>query len=104
VKEAAIMTGLDPALVDDLRNRASSGQTVPELLRVLVQRLGPDAASRTLLAKYFMEAFRLPLRFASPIGGWSPDNRGEISDEALQEMVYPHIIETRDIWSTAHTR
>jgi hypothetical protein len=92
------MKGVSDTLVAELRRKASEGASVPDLLRLLHQQIGPDAAYRTTLAKYFMTAFELPLRAVSPIGGWAPDSRGEISDERVQELIYPEIMETKPRW------
>jgi hypothetical protein len=92
------MKGLSDAIVQELRRNASRGAYVPELLRFLVARLGAEGEYRTLLAKYFMAAFDLPLRTVSPLGGWAPDSRGEVSDASVQELIYPEMIQTRQRW------
>jgi hypothetical protein len=68
------------------------------MLRLLHQQLGPDSAYSTTLAKYFMAAFDLPLRTVSPIGGWAPDSSGEISDVRIQELIYPEIMQKKQLW------
>jgi hypothetical protein len=86
------MEGVSDTPVQELRRKASQGASVPEMLRQLHERLGREAAFGTTLAKYFMAAFDLPLRTVSPIGGWSPDSPGEISDARIQELIYPEIM------------
>jgi hypothetical protein len=90
--------GLSDAVVDELRRNASEGASVPELLRLLVEQLGTEADYRSTLARYFMAAFDLPLRTVSPLGGWSPDSRSEISDAKVQELIYPEMIQRRQKW------
>ena len=92
------MNGLSDTLVQELRRHASHGSSVPELLRLLHERLGGEAAYGTALAKYFMAAFDLPLRTVSPIGGWAPDSTGEISDDRIQELIYPEILQKKQLW------
>ncbi len=92
------MKELSDAVVRELRCTASQGASVPELLRLLVDRLGPEAAYSTALARYFMAAFELPLRTVSPIGGWSGAGGGEVSDARIQELIYPEMIERRARW------
>ena len=92
------MKGVSDTLVQELRRNAYDGAKVPDLLRLLHKRLGREAAYGTTLAKYFMAAFDLPLRAVSPIGGWAPDSRGEISDARIQELIYPEIMRKKPIW------
>jgi hypothetical protein len=92
------MSGLNEAIVLELRWAASQGKSVPDLLNYLFERLGPEAAYRSSVLKYFKEAFHLPLRAVTPIGGWSPHNQGEISDEAIQSMLYPPMLQTKAKW------
>jgi hypothetical protein len=68
------------------------------LLRLLHERLGCEAAYGTTLAKYFMAAFDLPLLTVSPIGGWAPNSTGEISDARIQELLYPEIMQKKQLW------
>jgi hypothetical protein len=92
------MKGVSETLVQELRRKASEGASVPDLLRLLHDRLGSEAAYSTTLAKYFMDAFGLPLRTVSSIGGWAPDSGGEISDARIQELIYPEIMEKKPLW------
>src|SRR5437667_12569166 len=92
------MTGLSDVVVQELRRSASDGVSVPDLLRLLIKRLGPESAYGTTLARYFMTAFQLPLQAVAPIGGWSPDSIGEISDGKIQELLHPEILRQRRIW------
>src|SRR5216683_497886 len=97
------MKGVSESLVEELRHNASHGASVPDLLRLLNGRLGFQATYGTTLAKYFMAAFKLPLRTVSPIGGWAPDSTGEISDVRIQELIYPDIMEKKPHWHGSGT-
>jgi hypothetical protein len=97
------MKEVSEALVQELRCKASEGASVPDMLRLLYDRLGSEAAYSTTLAKYFMDAFGLSLRTVSPIGGWAPDSRGEISDARIQELIYPEILEKKHLWLPTST-
>jgi hypothetical protein len=92
------MIEISETLVQELRHKASEGASVPDLLRLLCERLGSDAAYTITLIKYFRSAFDLPLRAVSPIGGWAPDAGGEISDARIQELIYPEIMERQARW------
>src|SRR6266852_4120339 len=98
------MKGVSESLVEELRRNAAHGASVPDLLRLLHERLGQEAAYGTTLAKYFMAAFHLPLRTVSPIGGWAPDSTGEISDARIQELIYPEIMQKKPHWETKRGR
>jgi hypothetical protein len=98
------MKAVSDTLVGELRRKASEGASVPDMLRLLYQQLGPESAYSTRLAKYFMAAFDLPLRSVSPIGGWAPDSKGEISDERIQELIYPEILEKKQRWQPREER
>jgi hypothetical protein len=90
--------GLSDVVVHEWRRNATQGASVPELLRLLVGQLGTEADYRTTLARYFMAAFDLPLAAVSPLGGWAPDSRGEVSDARIQELIYPEMIRRREKW------
>src|SRR5438309_2336429 len=94
------MKGVSESLVEELRRNAAHGANVPDLLRLLHERLGHEATYGTTLAKYFMAAFDLPLGTVSPIGGWAPDSTGEISDARIQELIYPEIMQKKPLWET----
>jgi hypothetical protein len=92
------MNALADTLIQELRHHASRGAAVPDLLRLLHQRLGREAAYGTTLAKYFMAAFCLPLQAVSPIGGWTPETTGGLSDAEIQAIIYPEIMRTKSLW------
>jgi hypothetical protein len=92
------MQGVSDTLVQELRRQASEGVSVPDLLRLLHQRLGREAVYGATLAKYLMAAFDLPLRAVAPLGGWAPDATGELSDARIQELIYPEIMRQKPRW------
>jgi hypothetical protein len=92
------MKGVSGTLVVELRRQAAEGASVPDMLRLLHRQLGPDAAYSSALARYFMAAFELPLGAVSPIGGWTPDCSGKISDARIQELIYPEILQKKQLW------
>jgi hypothetical protein len=92
------MKEISGTLVKELRRKLSGGASVPDLLRLLHERLGREAVYGTTLAKYFMAAFDLPLRVVSPIGGWAPNSTSEISDARIQELIYPEIMQKKSLW------
>jgi hypothetical protein len=96
------MNGVSNTLVQELRLSALQSASVPDMLRLLHQRLGCEAAYSSTVAKYFMAAFDLPLRAVSPIGGWAPESSGEISDSRVHELVYPEIMRKKAIWGGAN--
>jgi hypothetical protein len=95
------MTALRDSLVQELRRQASRGASVPDMLRLLHDRLGHEAVYGSALARYFMVAFDLPLPTVSPIGGWAPDGTGAVSDVRIQELLYPEILHNNQVWSPA---
>jgi hypothetical protein len=94
------MANLDDKVIFELRTLATGGARVFELLQFLESRLGDDAAYGSTVAKYFMSAFHLPLRAVAPIGGWSPDSQGSVSDQAMIEALHPLMLETKSQWAT----
>src|SRR5436190_16350874 len=93
------MEHVDPAVVHRLRELAQDGRPVPELLREVARRLSPQVLHPLTLAKYMREAFGLSLLEVKPIGGWSWEGRGELSDDQLNDLVMPSIVAHRDRWS-----
>lgn len=88
----------DDDVIHELRRRATAGAGVPQLLGYLWGRLGDEAAYSSNVAKYFGKAFRLPLRAVTRVGGWRPDSRGSISDQAIIDAMNPPMLETKSQW------
>ncbi len=92
------MKGLQDDVIRELRQNASEGASVADLLRLILDRLGPEEAYGTTLVRYFMVAFQLPLRVVSPIGGWSSESGGEVTDARIQELIHPEILQRKCLW------
>ncbi|MBK8252216.1 MAG: hypothetical protein IPK82_06055 [Polyangiaceae bacterium] len=78
-------------LVDTLRLEAKLGATVPELVRLVLAKIGPQ--SRFAVTMYFMAAFNLPLRTALELNGWNGygDGYGDMTNNELQRVIGPLI-------------
>ena len=94
------MNELSVELILELRQLAEQNESVPVMLRMLMQRLGPEGAYPTTLMRYFREAFYLDLQPLIIIGSWHPLTSvcGAISDVALHEAISPHIKKARERW------
>jgi hypothetical protein len=92
------MIELSPGLIDKLRAMASTGAAVPELLKEIIPAI-PRNQSRTFcLIWYLREAFHLPLRAVTPLGGWDESGKGEITDDRIEELLRPEMERTRALW------
>jgi hypothetical protein len=94
----AAMIELSSEIVSELRSMASEGMQVPAMLRMVLARLSSNQPSTILLILYMREAFHVPLKAVTPIGGWCQDVTGEITDDRLEEFVRPEIDKTRGLW------
>ena len=92
------MKRLHSDLIERLRAMARDGETVPLMLQELARRLGPATPSVLTLAKYLRAAFGLSLLDVKPVGGWSPDGNGELSDAQVGEWIMPEIMKHRSEW------
>jgi hypothetical protein len=87
-----------PEIVEHLRVMASTGATVPQLLREIISRI-PNTHSPTFsLVLYMREAFHLSLRAVTPLGGWDEGGKGEITDDRIEEFLRPEMETTRHLW------
>src|SRR5437762_1540453 len=100
-QEGCLMSEVNPELVDHLRSMARRGATVSQMLRDLVRRAGPEPLHPLDLVKYVRASFGLGLREASPIGGWSVEGNGYLSDAQLDELVDPEVRVHRPEWDRA---
>ena len=94
------MAELNNEIVGQLRVMARNGETPSRILHQLVDLLPPGPAQKVALIKYMRAAFGLTLEQASPIAGWSTDDRGELKDGRLDELITPAILATRGLWIT----
>jgi hypothetical protein len=92
------MEHLHPEIIDQLRAMARNGDSVPHMLQQLARRLGPQTPSVLTLAKYLRAAFGLSLLDVKPLGGWSADGTGELSDSQVSELILPEIMRHRREW------
>jgi hypothetical protein len=97
------MEPLNQALIRDLRGMARKGATAPQMLRTILERAAPEQPQAVVLIKYLREAFALTLRQASPVGGWMPDNSGELSDAQLNDLLLSEILNKRSTWDISET-
>src|SRR5437899_1638413 len=98
------MEQLNPEIVSRLRSMAGSGSTVAEMLREVIRAFAPHKPHLLTLAHYFRAAFGLTLVQVKPLGGWSPDGRGELSDSQLHEFIMPEIEANRPAWDASELK
>jgi hypothetical protein len=97
------MEPLNQSVLSDLRDMARRGSHVPPMLRVILERSAPAQPHTVTLIKYLRQAFALTLRQASPVGGWMPDNSGELNDAQLNDLLLPEIMNNRSKWDVSET-
>jgi hypothetical protein len=84
---------LDASLIDRMRELARQGKSVSEIIDDLRSSLGMDRGFSVLILRYFMRAFKLTLREAREIEGYSSMGGGAISNEDLDALLRPLIME-----------
>lgn len=87
-----------------MRSLARTGHLPSEILRSLIAHDTSDAdgeVDRNLLVQYFSEAFCFSDGQAFPIFGWQPDGKGELTDDAIDELLTKRIQQTRNAWGSA---
>ena len=94
------MEELNRAILYHLRAMARKGDTVPQMLREIIQRLAPAKPHKVTVIKYMRKAFALRLQQAGPIAGWSSDGTGELQDSRLNELIMPEILKNRQEWDS----
>lgn len=92
------MEPLNPEIVQRLRTLARSGSTPSQIARELFRQLDSESHPRLTALKYLREAFGLSVRQVSPLGGWSADGTGELTDAQLDALLQPEIEQTRTQW------
>jgi hypothetical protein len=85
-------------LIDMLRAMARRGEQPSVMLRALVAELGPEAADRPLLVRYFSTAFYFTEGQGYKIFGWFPDGTGALKDSDIDSLLSKRIQETRTAW------
>lgn len=94
------MVEINRDILGQLKSMARSGETPSRILHVLVDLLPPGPAQKVVLIKYMRAAFGLTLEQASPIVGWSQDDKGELKDDRINELIAPAIHATKTLWIT----
>jgi hypothetical protein len=85
-------------LIETLRSMARRGDNPSAMLHAIVAVLGPGAAHRPVLVRYFSEAFCFREGQACKIFGWFPDGTGTLKDSDLDSLLSGRIQETRAEW------
>jgi hypothetical protein len=97
------MEPLNVELVQRLRTLARNGSTPSQIARELFRHVDLDPHPRLTALKYLREAFALSLRQVSPVGGWSADGTGELTDAQLDVLLQPEIEQMRAQWNAVHS-
>jgi hypothetical protein len=96
------MEPLNPEILQRLRTLARSGSTPSQIARELFRQVDSQPHPRLTALKYLREAFGLSLRQVSPVGGWSADGTGELTDAQLDALLQPAIEQTRAQWQVSN--
>lgn len=89
------MIANEPRELLDLRELYDRSRSAAAVLKVLA---GSQPRHVLDWARKMQAAFALSLREVKPIGGWSPDGTGELSDAQLDAFLVPAIERTRESW------
>ena len=92
------MEPLNPEILQRLRVLARSGGTPAQIARELFRQVDSQSHPRLIALKYLREAFCLSMRQVSPLGGWSADGTGELTDGQLDALLQPAMEQTRAQW------
>src|SRR5579872_3037492 len=92
------MEPLNSEIVQRLRIMARSGNTPSQIARELFRQIDSQPHPRLTALKYLREAFALSLRQVNPLGGWSADGTGELTDAQLDALLQPEMEQTRAQW------
>jgi hypothetical protein len=92
------MEPLKPEILQRLRNLARSGSTPSQIARELFRQLDSQLHPQLTALKYLREAFCLSLRQVNPLGGWSADGTGELTDAQLDALLQPAMEQARAQW------
>lgn len=81
-------------VVCEMRRLASTGATVPQLVRTIQTRLGYKQDVVLPILWYFTSAFCLPLPVVLPLREWFVQH----NDEAINALLLPEIARTQAKW------
>ena len=82
-------------IVREMRETASRGGTVPELVTLVQAKAGYNDGAILPVLWYFSKAFCLPLPIVLPLREWFFDR----NDEAINALLLPEIEQNRAQWS-----
>lgn len=85
---------VNEAVIREMRQLASKGATVPQLVRTAQSRLGYKEDAALPILWYFMAAFYLPLPVVLPLREWFAQH----NDEAIDALLLPEIARTQAEW------
>ena len=90
-------------LIMALRTAVASGSTVSDLARMILREYEqvPDQEGNydaSHVIDYFLDAFNLPIKQALRIALWHPFKAGTFSDEEIDAMVMPYLLDNREQW------
>jgi hypothetical protein len=85
-----------PEIVEAMRDLASQGMGVRELVKCIQLRLGLEDGTLLPVLWYFMKAFHLSLGDVLPIREWL----GTANDKEIDALLLPAIKRARAKWST----
>jgi nicotinamide riboside kinase len=77
---------------------ARRGEKPSVMLHAIIAVLGPEAADRPVLVRYFSEAFCFQEGQAYKIFGWFLDGTGALKDSDIDSLLSGRIQETRAHW------
>jgi hypothetical protein len=83
-----------PDVLVALRQRASHGASVRELVELIQGKLGYGGSAVIPVLWYFVRAFDLPLREVLPIREWL----GTTEDEEINALILPAIDRAKERW------
>jgi len=98
------MLGTRTESIAVVRSLTRNGRRPSEILRTLIAHESPREGveiDRNLLVQYFSDAFCFSDGEAYPIFGWRSDGTGELSDDAIDELLTKRIQRTRPLWESA---
>ncbi|HTU92621.1 MAG TPA: hypothetical protein VMF69_21245 [Gemmataceae bacterium] len=81
-------------VIREMRQLASQGATVPQLVRTIQTRLGYKEDAVLPILWYFTAAFCLPLPLVLPLREWFVQR----NDEAIDTLLRPEIARTQAKW------
>ena len=88
-------------LVHELREMATKGLPVCDMVTTIISRLGLPQDARVHVIAHLRTAFDLGIADLMPIGAWSFFPGGTWSREEVEQAIMPLIMKNRDKWGLA---